>query len=199
MNKSPYTILFFGNVGSGKGTQAELLQKYLKDKDSSTHIVYAATGIEYRSIISSSSYTGKIIVENLSQGHLQPDFLTDALFVKILLNSDIKQESVIITDGYPRTIPQSKVFEEAMKFYKRESVYIIYIDVGKEEVIRRMKLRSRADDTDKAIKKRLDEYTNKVIPSMNYFQGKEGYTIYTINGEQSVEDVHKELIAKLKL
>ncbi len=38
---------------------------------------------------------------------------------------------------------------------------------------------------------------NKVVPSMNYFKGKEGYELYTINGEQSPEDVHKEIISKI--
>ena len=32
---------------------------------------------------------------------------------------------------------------------------------------------------------------------MNYFKGKDGYTIYTINGEQSIEDVHKDIIKAL--
>ena len=32
---------------------------------------------------------------------------------------------------------------------------------------------------------------------MNYFKNKEGYEIYTINGEQSKEDVFKDIINKL--
>ncbi|PJC49654.1 50S ribosomal protein L18 [Candidatus Nomurabacteria bacterium CG_4_9_14_0_2_um_filter_32_10] len=47
------------------------------------------------------------------------------------------------------------------------------------------------------IAKRFDEYKNNVIPAMNYFKDKKDYTIYTINGEQSVEDVHKDIINKL--
>ncbi len=33
---------------------------------------------------------------------------------------------------------------------------------------------------------------------MNYFKDKDNYEIYTINGEQSVEDVHKDIIKALK-
>ena len=32
---------------------------------------------------------------------------------------------------------------------------------------------------------------------MNYFKGKAGYTIYTVNGEQSIEAVHADIIKAL--
>ena len=33
MINKPQTFIFYGIVGSGKGTQVELLQKYLKDNN----------------------------------------------------------------------------------------------------------------------------------------------------------------------
>ena len=69
--------------------------------------------------------------------------------------------------------------------------------MGKDEAMKRNLLRGRHDDTPEGLSKRFDEYVNNVIPAMNYFQGKVGYTIYTINGEQSVEGVHQEIINKL--
>jgi len=86
-----------------------------------------------------------------------------------------------------------------MKFYQRDEIKVIYIELGKEEAVKRMKLRGRADDTDEGIANRFDEYVNNVIPSMNYFEDKKGYKIYKINGEQSIDDVHKELIKTLEL
>ena len=73
----------------------------------------------------------------------------------------------------------------------------LMIEVGKEEAMKRNLLRGRTDDTKQGIEKRFDEYINKVIPAMNYFKGKPGYELYTINGEQSVADVHKDIINKL--
>lgn len=194
----PYTFVFFGIVGSGKGTQVEILQKYLKEKDNKIEFVYASPGILYREIIKNQSFTGKIVQETYDKGFLQPDFLTDGFFTQIL-SSNMTEDSILIADGYPRTIVQSKTFENAMNFYKRGDVKVVYIEVGKEEAIKRMKLRNRRDDTDEGIAKRFDEYVENVIPSMNYFEGKEGYTLYKINGEQSIEDVHKEIIEKLKI
>jgi len=192
----PQTFVFFGIIGSGKGTQVDFLRKYLKDKNLASDILFTSTGDEFRKVIGSGSYTGQIVKETIEKGFLQPNFITTSLFTNILI-SGMKDETCLIADGYPRTIIQSESFEAMMKFYKRENIKIIYIELSKEEALRRLKLRGRHDDTEEGIAKRFDEYTNNVIPSMNYFQGKEGCEIYTINGEQSKEDVFKEIIKKL--
>ena len=86
-----------------------------------------------------------------------------------------------------------------IEFFERKDVKIVYIEISKDEAIKRLKLRGRHDDTDEGIAKRFDEYVKSVVPSMNYFKGKKNYTIYTINGEQSVEDVQKEIITTVGL
>lgn len=189
------TFVFFGIIGSGKGTQVELLANFLKNKDGK-EAIYISPGNEYRKLIESGSYSGSLIKDSLGRGELQPDFLTDAIITNILISS-LTDQKHLTTDGYPRTIAQSKVFEEMIKFYKREDVKIIYIEISKEEATRRLKLRGRHDDTDEGISKRFDEYINNVIPAMNYFKGKENYTTYVVNGEQTVENVHQDIINKL--
>jgi adenylate kinase family enzyme len=84
-----------------------------------------------------------------------------------------------------------------MNFFDRKNINVIYIEVGKEESIRRNLLRGRHDDTKEGIEKRYDEYVTKVLPAMNYFKDKSGYKIHTINGEQSREDVFKDIIKSL--
>ncbi len=194
----PYTFVFFGIVGSGKGTQIDLLQKYLKDHNLTQDIVFASPGIGYRKLIGDGYYTGEIVKTTLEKGYLQPDFLTNGL-VTSELAFGMKENSSLFADGFPRTILQAQVFEEILKYYQRDNIYIIYIELSKEEAVKRMKLRGRADDTDEGITQRFNEYINNVIPAMNYFKDKTGYTLYTINGEQSIEDVHKELILKIGL
>ena len=196
-NKNGQTFVFFGIVGSGKGTQAKLLQDFLKEKDG-RECVYIYPGNEYRRLIESGSYSGHLIKDSLDRGELQPDFLTNTIVTNMLLSSlDAKKH--LFVDGYPRTINQSENFEVAMEFYKREKIKIIYIELSKEEAMKRNLLRGRTDDTEEGLARRFDEYINNVVPAMNYFTGKEGYEIYTINGEQSVEDVHKDIIKALKL
>jgi len=189
------TFVFFGQVGSGKGTQVELLATVLKERDG-LECVQTSTGNEYRKLIENGNYIATLIKDSMNRGELQPDFLTNAIFTNIL-NSSLTPEKHLITDGYPRTIVQSESFEAMMNFFKRGNIKIIYIEVGKEEAIKRMLLRARHDDTKDGIAKRFDEYENNVIPAMNYFKNKAGYTIYTINGEQSIENVHKDIIKAL--
>jgi len=189
------TFVFFGIVGSGKGTQAGLLVDFLKAKDGK-EIVYISPGNEYRKLIESDTFTGSLVESPLSNGALLPGFLTDAIVTNLLI-SFLTPEKNLIADGYPRAVAQSVSFEEMMKFYQRKNIKVIYIEISKEEAIKRLKLRGRHDDTDEGIGKRFDEYINNVIPAMNYFEGKGNYKIYKINGEQSVEDVHKSIIKSL--
>lgn len=189
------TFVFFGIIGSGKGTQVKLLTDFLKNKDG-LETVYASPGNEYRKLTQSDNYTGSLVEGPVSRGELLPGFLTDAIVVNILISS-LTPTKHLIADGYPRAIEQSTSFEKMMKFYRREDIKVIYIEISKEEAVKRLKLRGRHDDTDEGIAKRFDEYVNNVVPAMNYFKDKAGYTIYTINGEQSVEDVHKDIIKAL--
>ncbi len=191
----PKTFVFFGIVGSGKGTQISFLTDFLKAKDGK-ETVYASPGNEYRKLIQSDNYTGSLVKGPLSRGELLPGFLTDATMTNLFI-SFLTPEKNLIADGYPRAVAQSISFNEMMKFYNRKDIKIIYIEISKEEAIKRLKLRGRHDDTDEGVAQRFEEYVNNVIPAMDYFKGKENYTIFTINGEQTVENVHKDIISKL--
>lgn len=191
----PQTFVFFGQVGSGKGTQVKLLLDFLKGRDG-RESVYAGTGDGFRKLIETDNYTAGLVKEYVHNGVLVPDFLTDAVFVNILI-PNLSSEKNLIADGYPRTSSQSIVFEEMMKFFKRDEIKIIYIELSEEEAMKRNLLRGRHDDTKEGLIKRFNEYKNKVVPAMNYFKDKEGYEIHTINGEQSIEDVHKDIIKAL--
>lgn len=193
---TPHTFIFFGIVGSGKGTQVELLEKYLKEHSLAEDIVLASPGVGYRKLVSEGYYTGQIVKTSMEQGYLQPDFLTNGL-VTSTLAFDMKENSTIFADGYPRTIEQSRAFEEMLSYYGRANAHIIYIEVNKDEAIKRMKLRGRSDDTEEAIVQRFDEYMNNVIPAMNYLKDKPGYILHTITGEQSIESVHTDIIKAL--
>src|SRR3989338_3459927 len=180
------TFVFFGIIGSGKGTQVERLVGTLKKRDG-RECVQTSTGDEYRKLMKGGSYTGTLVEDSITHGELQPNFLTNALFTNILTSS-LTPEKHLLADGYPRTIVQSETFEAMMKFYHRDDIKIIYIEVGKEEAMRRNLKRGRHDDTKEGMAKRFDEYVNNVIPAMNYFKDKKGYKIYTVNGEQSRDD-----------
>ncbi|PIR68280.1 hypothetical protein COU49_01790 [Candidatus Nomurabacteria bacterium CG10_big_fil_rev_8_21_14_0_10_35_16] len=193
----PQTFVFFGQVGSGKGTQVELLVKFLKEKDG-RDCVSTSTGNEYRKMIESGTHVGDLIKDSLARGELQPDFLTNAIFANVLA-TNLSSNKHLIADGYPRTVVQSETFEAMMRFYKRENIKIIYIELSEEEAMKRNLLRGRHDDTEEGIRRRFAEYVNNVLPAMNYFKDKDNYEIYTINGEQIIEKVHQDIIKVIGL
>jgi adenylate kinase family enzyme len=193
---TPQTFVFYGIAGAGKGTQIKLLTDFLKNKNG-LEIIYASPGNEYRKITQIDNYIGSLVKGPLSRGELLPGFLTDSIMANIFISS-LTPEKNLIADGYPRAVDQSVSFEKMIKFFERKDVKIIYIEISKNEAIKRLKLRGRHDDTDEGITKRFDEYVKSVVPSMNYFKDMENYTTLTINGEQNIEEVHKDIIKALK-
>ncbi|TSC77871.1 MAG: adenylate kinase [Parcubacteria group bacterium Gr01-1014_24] len=189
------TFVFFGNVGSGKGTQVKLLMDFLRKKDG-RGCVYVYPGDEYRELAKRNSLAGSLVKGPISRGELLPGFLTDAIVVNILI-SNLSKDKHLIIDGYPRAVTQSTSFEQMMNFFERDEVKIICIGIGEEEAKKRNFLRRRHDDTEEGLEQRLKEYKDNVIPALKYFEDKPDYKTYQINGEQSIEDVHEEIIKKL--
>jgi adenylate kinase len=191
------TFVFFGIVGSGKGTQVRLLQEYLKHKDGQDQ-VYAYPGNVFRTLIESGSYVGTLIKDSITRGELQPNFLTNTIFTEILIK-ELDKDKHLIADGYPRTIVQAENFEQMVKFFERKDVKIIYIELSKDEAMKRNLLRGRHDDTKEGLARRFKEYEDNVVPAMNYLKDKPGFSVYTINGEQSIEAVHQDIIKALNI
>ncbi|MFN4181345.1 MAG: adenylate kinase family protein [Candidatus Paceibacteria bacterium] len=193
----PKTYVFFGIIGSGKGTQIDLLKKLFKDKYNQES-VYAYPGAMYRKLIEDGNHFGNLVKASMDRGELQPDLLTTSLVVNVLINS-YTPDKILFFDGYPRTIEQSKSFETLVDILSINEIEVVYIELSKEEAMRRNLARGRTDDTEEAINKRFDEYVNNVVPAMKYFEGKPNYSIHTINGDQSIEKVHEDIIKALNI
>ena len=189
------TYVFFGNVGAGKGTQVDLLRKYFTD--AGRQVVFFSPGSEFRALAATGSYTSHLVKSVLERGELLPDIITTGMFTTLLKN-ELTAESILFTDGYPRSVVQSNDFIEMMEFYGIKNVEMIYIEVSKEEVIKRMKLRGRFDDTDEGIAARFAVYEGKVLPALEVLKQK-GYVLHKINGLQTVEAVHAEITNALGL
>ena len=88
----PQTFVFFGIMGSGKGTQVKLLIDFLKAKEGK-ECVYIGTGDIFRKIVSSSEDNLDIraVKELLDSGKLIPDEMTNKLVsdaIKLQVSSD---------------------------------------------------------------------------------------------------------------
>ena len=122
-------IIMLGAPGAGKGTQA----KMIADKYQIPHI---STGDIFRANIKNNTELGLEAKKYMDQGLLVPDELT----VKILLDRVAQPdcENGYVLDGFPRTIPQAKVLDEALAGLGDAIDYAINVDVPDENIINRM-------------------------------------------------------------
>ena len=122
-------IVMLGAPGAGKGTQA----KMIAEKYSIPHI---STGDIFRANIKEGTPLGLEAKSYMDQGKLVPDELT----VKILLDRVAKDDckNGYVLDGFPRTIPQAEVLEDALSKLGDKVDYAINVDVPDENIINRM-------------------------------------------------------------
>ena len=122
-------IILLGAPGSGKGTQAELLQSRL----GLTHI---ASGDLFRENINEQTDLGKLAKVYIDQGHLVPDEVTINMIRNRLLNPDAAHG--LLFDGFPRTIPQAEAMDELVATLGRKIDFVINLTVSDPELLRRL-------------------------------------------------------------
>ncbi|MFC1613485.1 adenylate kinase [Patescibacteria group bacterium] len=204
-------IIFIGPQGSGKGTQAEMLNKKL-------NIPYIYPGNILRENIANKTKLGKLVAEYLNNGKLAPNSVTNDLVKDRLEKDDVKNGFIL--DGYPRNLIQAEFLD---KIAKADIVLEIYI--SDEEAVSRLSGRRsckcgaiyhikynppkqegkcdkcggalfvREDDKEDGIKERLSIYHNQTEPLLNNYK-KQGILV-RINGEQSIEDVHRDVLKEV--
>lgn len=122
-------IIMLGAPGAGKGTQA----KMIADKYSLPHI---STGDIFRANIKNGTELGMEAKKYMDQGLLVPDELTVKILLDRVENEDCKNGYVL--DGFPRTIPQATVLENALNERNEKIDYAIDVAVPDENIINRM-------------------------------------------------------------
>jgi len=193
---SPQTFIFIGQSGCGKGTQAELLKKVIQEKYPQDEIFHLETGPNFRNFVLGEKYSSKLAKNISDKGDLQPAFLAVYFWADVLLNN-LKENEHIIFDGICRRLEEVEVFTTAMEFYNRKPT-VIYIDVSRKWSEERLLGRGRLDDKNiDQLRGRLDWFEKDTITVIEYFKKNERYTTFLINGEQTIEEVHREIIRKL--
>jgi len=221
--KTPQIIILLGKSGSGKGTQADFLLNKFKNFEylESGKLLRAKAkdkdyiGRRVKEIL----LKGELIPA--------PVISTIWLKKVAGLKEKSKNMRGLIMDGNPRRMIEAQMIDEAFKFFGWDkNVKAILIDISDKEGIwrltkRRMckdcrnkvpfvgefknitrcpkcggKLIRRSDDTVAAATSRMKWFKTEVQPIADYYK-KTGRLI-KINGEQSIEDVSKDLLKALK-
>lgn len=195
------TFIIIGRSGCGKGTQAAILDKFLKNEDPERKIFHLETGARFREFIKGSGYTSKLASLVSDSGGRQPDFLAIWNWAHLMLEELTGNEHIII-DGTPRSYEEALVLDTAMTFYGRLRPVVIFLDVSREWSKQRLMSRAakegRTDDQSEAkVEKRLEWFETEVMRAVRFFEQSNGYRFIHINGERSIEEVAEDIQERL--
>jgi adenylate kinase len=183
-------LILIGPPGSGKGTQGKLLGPILNYN-------YLSLGATLRAFAKNKTAEAKEIKKMIDTGIIIPDEKIRKIFNDTVKN--LPKADGLILDGFPRDIDQITILDEAIEKYSVNKVKAIFIDVPKIKVLSRLSkrgvLESRKDDDPNVIETRFKEYDHKTHPLVAYFE--KHHRLIHINGDQTVEQVHAEIIKKL--
>jgi adenylate kinase len=161
-------------------------------------ITHIETGKPFRELAAAGGYTADVVKALINHGKFVPNVITNAFVVGEFVNEHVEGAHIIL-DGYPRNRAQAEACNELFQFYGREQIDIIHLDTAQAVVVERMLARGREDDTEEAIAERLRQYEQVTKPLLAYYAQQPHTTVHNINGAQTIEAVHAELLHVLKL
>ncbi len=182
-----YKLIIFGPPGVGKGTQAELLSQKM-------NLFHFSTGNYLRDLTLRDTELGKKVKNILDRGELVPDDVMNEIISDALRNN-IKDKGFIL-DGYPRTVNQAIALDDILKSLNLQDIIIIYLNVNDEEILKRLLLRGRSDDSEEIIKKRLIIYKETTSKVLDYYK-ENGKKIIEINGIGEINEINENIISEI--
>ena len=175
-------IIFFGPAGAGKSVQGQLLSarhgwRWL----SAGQLLRDSKDTELLKVMS----TGKLI---------DPEVMNKIMGEAIAHSGDIDH---LILDGFPRNMENAQWLVDTKSHHGRDIELVIVLEVPKSELLKRLAIRGRADDTPEIIDERLRIYRQEMYPILSYFTEK-GVNIAHIDGVGTVGQVQDRIDEELK-
>ena len=198
MQSNLQSFIFIGRSGAGKGVQAKLLIELLKKKDPAHGVIHIESGQELREFITGPSVTEKICKGIYDAGGLVPEFVVVYLWAKTLI-ADYTRNEHLVFDGMPRKVHEAGALNSIFPYYKLPKPWVVYLDIGEGEAIKRLLARGRLDDKEEEIKKRLSWYETQVVPTIAYYRGNQDYNFLELDGERTIEQVHADIVENVGL
>jgi len=173
-------IIIFGPAGSGKSLQSQILSARLGWR-------WLSAGQLLRDLkdseISKIQHTGALVDSQV----------VNNLIAKAIKRSKDEVDRVIL-DGYPREITQAQWLIEQ----EYPIALVIVINVPRREVLRRLKIRGRADDiSTEAVSERLEIYEKDIQAIRELFTNHK-IRIIDVDGTGTVGEVHDRITNGLK-
>jgi adenylate kinase len=182
-------LLMVAPPGAGKGTQAKRLAEHYG-------IAHLASGDLLRKEVAAGTEIGRAAAAYLERGDLVPDDLVLKMLTIEVLGASA--DTGYVLDGFPRTLRQAEAaYQIARQFEDVTLQAVIHLEVGRDELRRRLlgraRAEGRADDDEATINHRLDVYDRETKPLLAFYA--ERGLVVNINGEQPIEKVFADIVA----
>ena len=174
-------IIFFGPAGAGKSVQGQILAAR-----------YNWRWLSAGQLLRDTHDTE--LIQKMATGELVDDSVTLRIMGDAIKRA--KDIDHVIIDGFPRALSQAKWLIESQPEHERSIGMIVVLEVSRDEIIRRLQLRGRADDTGDAIEERLRQFRQEIYPLLNYFTEQKIHIAH-IDGTGTVGQVHDRIVAEL--
>jgi adenylate kinase len=211
-------LVLLGAPGSGKGTQAEHLQRELA-------LRHIASGDLFRHHLQQKTDLGMRASEYMARGALVPDEITIAMLRERVSQPDTANG--VVLDGFPRTMEQTIALNEMMAGLGREIDAVLYVEVADETLVDRLSgrlvcrecqvpfhrtanpfracphgrchgeyLYQRPDDAPETVHARLATYHRQTAPVIDYYRLIN--LLITVPGGGSLEEVKRATLEAVR-
>jgi adenylate kinase len=209
-------LVLLGKQGSGKGTQAVRLARHYV-------VHHVSTGDMFRAAVRAGTEFGRKAREYMDAGELVPDEVTIGIVKERLEQAGTKRRGFVL-DGFPRNVHQAEALSDYLA--PQDINLVIDIEVPTEVVLKRLAARrvcsscgtnysvdvppqvnwtcdvcdgevvQRADDTEGAIRRRLEIYERETAPLIAWYKERERLEV--VDGDGDPDDVTGRLISAIE-
>lgn len=209
-------LIVLGKQGAGKGTQAVRLSHHYV-------VPHIATGDTFRSAVRSGSEFGTKAKPYLDAGDLVPDDIVIGVVTERLTHDDTTHRGFIL-DGFPRTVQQAEALIDILEPHQIDLVVNLDIDnetVLRRLAARRVcsdcganysvtdnpprvkdicdvcggEVVQRDDDTESAIRRRLELYERETSPLISWYE--ERGMLATLPAVGSPDEVTDKIVSEV--
>lgn len=179
-------VLLLGPQGAGKGTQAQRIS-------AEYGIPHIASGEILRAEMAAGTELGHRVKDVYDRG----DLVSDDLMIELIKNrlAQADTDNGFVLDGFPRTTVQAEaleaMFDEIGRSFSVVFALQIPDEVAFERLRRRAEVEGRADDTDEAIHRRLQNYHRETAPLIEYFRTRGN--LVPVHGDRTEGEVFREI------
>ena len=175
-------IVFFGPAGAGKSVQGQILSARMGWR-------WLSAGQLLR-----DTHDPELVSIMHSGGMVPHEAITKIMGEAIAKSGNIDQ---LILDGFPRLLPQAQWLIDSQPQHGRSVGLVVVLEVPREELLKRLEIRGRADDTPEAIDQRLTIYRQEMYPILGLVT-EQNIPVVHIDGVGSVGEIHDRIFAELK-